>query len=101
VFLKKYKYFEGNWDIIPDFNSLKPVLEGESPNISLDVRKQNEFFGMTFDGYIKIEKTNVYTFSTDSDDGSRLYIDQQPVVDNDGGASGVRHRGGTTITSGW
>ena len=97
----KYKYFEGNWDIIPDFNSLKPVLEGESPNISLDVRKQNEFFGMTFDGYIKIEKTNVYTFSTDSDDGSRLYIDQQPVVDNDGLHGNQTERGVIALAEGY
>jgi hypothetical protein len=32
----KYKYFEGNWELLPDFDSLKEIEEGVIPNISLE-----------------------------------------------------------------
>jgi len=37
-----------------------------------------------FTGFIDVPRTGVYTFQTASDDGSRLSIDGEPVIDNDG-----------------
>lgn len=41
-------------------------------------------FSVEWTGYLNIPKTGIYTFSTSSDDGSWLYIDDSLVVDNDG-----------------
>jgi hexosaminidase len=46
--------------------------------------KLPDYFGLIFSGYIKIPQTDVYTFSVQSNDGSRLFIDGQQVVENDG-----------------
>ncbi len=41
-------------------------------------------FSVEWNGTIQIEKPGLYTFITESDDGSMLYIDNRLVVDNDG-----------------
>jgi len=79
----KYTYYEGNWDSLPDFQTLKPAGEGTLPNVTLSPRKQDEYFGIKFSGYIKIPVDGVYTFFTTSDDGSRLSIGNTLIVDND------------------
>lgn len=40
-------------------------------------------FGLIFSGYIKVPADGVYTFYTSTDDGSKLYVAGQLVVDND------------------
>ncbi|QDH79620.1 family 20 glycosylhydrolase [Echinicola soli] len=41
-------------------------------------------FGMEFTGYIHIPEKGIYDFILTSDDGSKLYIGDRVVVDNDG-----------------
>ena len=41
-------------------------------------------FSFNFTGYINVPSDGQYTFYTTSDDGSMLYIDNVPVVNNDG-----------------
>ena len=50
-------------------------------------------YALKFDGLIEIRKTGVYIFTTRSDDGTRLFIDDSLIVDN-GGVHGVRDRQG-------
>jgi alpha-L-fucosidase len=80
----KYSYYEGNWDSIPDFQQLNPVKEGNLDNFSLDLKTVKEYYGFSFKGYIAIPSNDIYAFSTNSDDGSTLWIDGEKVVDNDG-----------------
>jgi len=79
-----YKYFEGDWDSLPDFDTLKVLDEGIIPNFSIMSAKSVDHFGFEYNGYIKIPEDGVYTFYTASDDGSRLYIENKLIVDNDG-----------------
>jgi len=79
-----YSYYEGDWNRLPDFNKLKPVKSGHLSNFNLSPKNQTEHFGFMYEGYILIPEDGVYSFYTDSDDGSRLYIDNELVVDNDG-----------------
>ncbi len=79
-----YKYYEGAWDSLPDFNNLKPIAEGVVPDFVFTPRRQDDNFCFKYDGYVRIPESSVYTFSTSSDDGSRLWIDDQPIVNNDG-----------------
>ena len=52
-----------------------------------------DHFGLVFHTMIRIDETAPYRFTLTSDDGSKLYIDEQLVVDNDGSHS-VRDRSG-------
>ncbi|GAB3647957.1 family 20 glycosylhydrolase [Echinicola sediminis] len=41
-------------------------------------------FGVVFTGYIRVPEKKIYDFILTSDDGSKLYIGDREVVDNDG-----------------
>jgi len=80
----EYAFYEGDWDRLPDFASLLPQRQGTITSVAFWPRTREEHFGFVFWGYLWISTTGVYTFSTNSDDGSRLYIADSLVVDNDG-----------------
>ena len=46
-----------------------------------------------FAGFVEVPAGGMYTFFTESDDGSRLYIGEEMVVDNDG-LHGMQERSG-------
>jgi len=78
------QYYEGDWDSLPDFNTITPIKSLRVDNFTLDPRIHDDYYGFTFEGLIEIHEKGVYDFYTDSDDGSELYIDDKLVVDNDG-----------------
>jgi alpha-L-fucosidase len=80
----QYYYYEGDWDSLPDFNTLKAVASGIAIDIDLSQKINDEHYGFLYTGYIKVPLDGVYVFYTDSDDGSRLYVDGKLVVDNNG-----------------
>ncbi len=77
-------YFEGEWDALPSFEALEALKKVTDTAFSLAPRDRNDRFGFSFEGYLEIPETGIYNFFTLSDDGSRLYIDDLLVVDNDG-----------------
>jgi hypothetical protein len=79
-----YKYYEGNWDSLPDFTQLIPVKQGDVNNFSIASSPRKEFYSFQFEGMVLIPSTDVYAFYTASDDGSNLYIDDRLIVSNDG-----------------
>jgi len=79
-----YQYYEGVWNNLPDFSKLIPVKTGTVDRINLEIRQREHNYGLVFDGWINVPETNVYTFYLASDDGSRLLIDNQTVIDYDG-----------------
>ncbi len=80
-----YKYYEGNWERLLNFEMLPPLTQGRCYTFDLaKVRKRNENYGLVLKGFLKIEKAGDYTFYTQSNDGSQLKINGQVVVDNDG-----------------
>ena len=80
-----YKYYEGNWSTIPNFDSLTPVRTGKIYKISLsDIKPREDNFAVSLDGFIKIEKDGDYTFYLNSDDGSKLFLNNSVLINNDG-----------------
>jgi alpha-L-fucosidase len=57
--------------------------------------------GLVWQGYLNFDQTAGYTFSTSSDDGSRLYIDGQLVVNNDGDHGLTTKTGSAFLQRGW
>jgi S1-C subfamily serine protease len=82
----EFSAYHGRWDKLPDFSSLEAVATGKADKPALAVHNApgGENFGLDFTGYLKVPADGLYTFSTRSDDGSRLYVNDQLIVDNDG-----------------
>ncbi|MBM81819.1 MAG: cytochrome c1 [Planctomycetaceae bacterium] len=80
----KFKYYEGNWQKLPNFAELKPKTEGESSGFDLNVAPRKNSMGLVYNGFIHIKKDGKYRFFLGSDDGSRLLIDGKEVVNVDG-----------------
>ncbi|SFE92970.1 Fibronectin type III domain-containing protein [Chitinophaga sp. CF118] len=95
-----YRYYTGTWTTLPDFNALTPDATGYSATPDISVRTQDDYFGFVWEGSIRIPVTGNYTFMTNSDAGSKLWIDTKynatatPVVNNDG-IHNTRDREGT------
>jgi hypothetical protein len=79
-----YRCFKGEWDKLPETDDLKPVSTGVASGINLGPECSEHGFCLCFKGFINIPEDKVYTFYTRSDDGSRLWIGDTLVVDNDG-----------------
>jgi hypothetical protein len=79
---------------LPQFDRLEPV--GTIYTSSLDIAPREfdagfpgvtdrfEWFAIDYNGRFWIEKPDKYRFSLVSDDGSKLYIDDKVIVNNDG-----------------
>jgi hypothetical protein len=80
----KFEYYEGDWDKLPDFATLKAVKTGECDYFDIKDKGRDDNFGFRFTGYVVIPTDGKYEFATNSDDGSRLYIGDKLVADNDG-----------------
>ena len=93
-----YSYYEGSWSALPTFADLSAVKTGRVTDFDLSVRQRDSNFGVVFAGYINIPAAGQYTFVTGSDDGSKLFIDGQQIVNNDG-LHGLREREGTVTLS--
>jgi alpha-L-fucosidase len=96
----RYTYFEGEWSLLPDFSALKPLAEGETPAFELTPRRQNDRFGFVYEGFVRVPQDGLYVFYTESDDGSRLAIDGQQVVLNDGQHAMQERRGEIALAAG-
>lgn len=98
----KYELYRGMWNRLPDFTKLAAVETGVLDTITHAPWQNGTGFGLRFTGYIKISRPGRYTFSTASDDGSRLYIDGTLVVDNDGlHRADVEKSGTITLDTGY
>jgi hexosaminidase len=79
-----FRYLEGRITTLDDLEKMDPVREGAVDSLRLIPERAGDYFGIEFEGWLKIDSLDVYTFTTRSDDGSRLFIGERMVVDNDG-----------------
>ncbi len=95
-----YEYYEGTWDLLPDFDALTPVTTGTTTNFSIAPRLRDDNFGFRFTSRIVIDTGGTYTFYTASDDGSQLFINGAMVVDNDGLHAVQEQSGSISLSAG-
>lgn len=65
----------------------KPVFEGVVPALHATAEEFGELtdnFGLVAEGYLKIPKDNNYLLRLVSDDGSKLWLDGELLIDHDG-----------------
>jgi alpha-L-fucosidase len=92
--------YRGEWTRLPDFDALEP----QSRSTATRIRPANwvdERIGYRFDGYVRIPRDDVYTFSLASDDGARLTIDGQTLIDLDGLHATEEKRAPAALAAGW
>jgi alpha-L-fucosidase len=97
-----YKYFEPvGKPSLSVVMAEQPTKEGIVPVISLQPKQRDDKFVLQFDGYLKINKAGVYTLFTESDDGSKLFIDGKEVVNNDGDHGSQEKAGKVALRKGF
>jgi hypothetical protein len=96
-----YKYFEGSWNMLPDFDRLTSKKQGVADNFTVPKENSGTDFGVKYTGYIKIPKDGIYTFYLNSDDGSVLLIDGKTVALNDGLHAAVETSGVDVMKEGY
>ncbi len=81
---------------------MKPKASGIVPQIIMNVpqKKQADNFALRFTGSIQISKSGKYAFYTVSDDGSRFYVGDKMVVNNDGKHGPVEKSGSIDLPVG-
>ena len=97
----KWNLYEGKFNKLPNFDELDSTGDGIVFQFSLnkiDVPKNN--FALKFRSFIEIDKDGEYEFSTSSNDGTKLYIDDKLVVDNDGEHGVTEISGSLNLTKG-
>ncbi len=80
----KYAYYEGVWDSVPDFSKLTPKKMGTTETLDLNFALKKDSFGVRFEGYLHITKKDLYDLWVVSDDGSKVYFNNELLFDNDG-----------------
>ena len=96
----RVEHYAGRWSRLPDFATLQPAATSHCPTFDLAQYKGTEAFALRFTGYVQVPSDGSYAFYTRSDDGSRLYIADQLVVDNDGLHAAASARGFIALSAG-
>ncbi|MBT3569873.1 MAG: hypothetical protein HN494_13565 [Opitutae bacterium] len=97
-----FRAYKGKWDRLPDFEKLKPYSEGEVGNALIGTKfaKMENQFGLVFEGVLSVSNTGRYSFELGSDDGSRLEVNGERIVDNDGSHGHQAKTGGINLKPG-
>ncbi len=99
----RYRYFEGTWETIPNFDALKPVAAGTLSPAFLDLRprRRDVNFAFVFEGVLNVPQTGDYVFFLDSDDGARITVGGQKAVEkNMSGGQGMEQRATLHLAAG-
>ena len=82
----KYSLYDGKWTKLPVFKDLKPIKSGPIVQglVDLRVTEKKEHFGVVFEGWLDVKADAEYEFKLASDDGARIIIDGNRVIDHDG-----------------
>jgi hypothetical protein len=102
------KFYRGQgWKYLPVFRDLTPAAEWKTYDFSVDrekilslLGKDSTTFGIVFTGFIQIDKEGEYNFYNSSDDGSKLFVDNKEVVNNDGNHGVIERSGSINLKPG-
>lgn len=99
----RYTYYEADLKDckVETLDKLPVKGAGKVDNVTLKIPGvRASSYGLRFSGAIHIPKDGKYTFFTNSDDGSRVYVDGSPVVDNDGIHAPQQKQGAVDLKAG-
>ena len=81
----KYAAYQGQFAKMPDFAKLKPVREGETDRLQTNALSPvgPDRYALTYEGYLEFPKAGLFRLSLLSDDGSRMFLNNRMIIDND------------------
>ena len=80
-----WSLYKGPFTNVPDCNQLKPIAKGGLFQFGLTkIASPKVNFALQLKSFIQIDKAGRYSFYVTSNDGSKMYIDNNLLVDNDG-----------------
>ena len=79
-----YKYFEGDFHVLPPVSSLTAARSGRLSSLSLDPSFRAERFAVVYDAWFLAPADGVYRFVARADDGVALDVDGLRVLVDDG-----------------
>lgn len=98
----KYQYMQGTFNNTNDLSRAAVIDSGIAKSFNPAILKRNSpGFGVIYNGFLRIEADGIYQFSTRSDDGSVLAIDDQPIVNNDGKHPVAEQGGAVALQKGY
>ena len=77
-------YAEGTWSRLPRFHTLDGMSHGVVSSPDLSIRKRDDHFACRFHGVLHVTDAGTHQFTLNSDDGSRLRIAGETIIDLDG-----------------
>jgi len=78
-----YKYFEGDYEYIPDFEEMTPTDLGLTYGVNLDLRQRNTDFGLYYEGYLFAQTDGQYSFYSTSDAPVHVMLHDIHMINND------------------
>ena len=82
----RYEFYTGTFPSMPAFSTLKSERSGKLDKFDLDAvikKSPEQKYAIVFSGYIQFEQAGLYRFHLSSDDGSKLYLNDRLLIDND------------------
>lgn len=78
----RYKYYEGNWDTIPDFRKLKPGETGiTTTDFNLNKTSKKNNYALVQEGYIKISEPGYYIFEMGTgNEHTKVYLNNRLIL---------------------
>ena len=101
---------EPDTKMLPNFESMRPVAVVYTTALNVPaqdfmqgfpgISNRFEWFAIDYTGNFWIERPGKYKFALNSDDGSKLYIDDTVVIDNDGQHPPMSRKGNVKLNVG-
>jgi S1-C subfamily serine protease len=96
-----WEVFEGAFDELPDFTTLRGTGQGSCEKPAADVHgDRSDDYALAFTGFVEVPTDGLWRFGSTSDDGSRVWVAGHLVVDNDGLHSAVGKTGLRRLAAG-
>ncbi|MDG1895613.1 MAG: trypsin-like peptidase domain-containing protein [Fuerstiella sp.] len=81
-----YRFYHGEYSLLPDFEQQTLVREGVVKTIDLPAIQEQraDHFAVALNGFLRIPDDDLYRLIVVSDDGSKVYLDDEVIIDHDG-----------------
>ena len=96
----RFDCVEGDFSKLPNFDSMTATARGNVATFDLSKRTSENKFAMRYRGYIRVPVDGAYRFFVRSDDGSRMWVGDKLVVENDGLHSAHEESGVIALAAG-
>ena len=96
-----YQYAEGKYDSTTQIKKKDIKNRGIIKSFIFPANHRKQFFAVVYNGFIHLKKDGIYYFYSESNDGSRLYIQDRLVVDHDGLHPAEEKEGAIALKAGY